>query len=145
MSDMEKIVAKMLAEGVDPNVAFLDALNKAKAEEARRAAAAAEQKKKNKEIADARHKAARAVTLYCYHLGLTEKDNIDAETADLEKAMARVENLEFGKPPVIKIVKPEAPVKEFASTKDIDIDFYDLLSRLTLNQGGYTSLFRVVP
>lgn len=133
MSDMEKIVAKMLAEGVDPNVAFLDALNKAKAEEVRRAAAAAEQKKKNKEIADARHKAARAVTLYCYHLGLTEKDNIDAETAALEKAMARTENLDLDKTPVIKIVKPEAPVKEFASTKDIDIDFYDLLSRLTLN------------
>lgn len=135
MSDMEKIVAKMLAEGVDPNVAFLDALNKAKAEEARRAAAAAEQKKKNKEIADARHKAARAVTLYCYHLGFTAKDDIDAETAALEKAMARVENLDFDfvKTPTIKIVKPEAPVKEFASTKDIDIDFYDLLSKLTLN------------
>lgn len=133
MSDMEKIVAKMLAEGVDPNVAFLDALNKAKAEEARRAAAVAEQKKKNKEIADARHKAARAVTLYCYHLGLTEKDNIDAETAALEKAMARVENLDLVKTPTIKIVKPEVPVKEFASTKDIDIDFYDLLSKLTLN------------
>lgn len=130
---MEKIVAKMLAEGVGPNVAFLDALNKAKAEEARRAAAAAEQKKKNKEIADARHKAARAVTLYCYHLGLTEKDNIDAETAALEKAMARVENTDFGKPPVIKVIRPEAPVKESASIKDMDIDFYDLLSRLTLN------------
>lgn len=130
---MEKIVAKMLAEGVDPNVAFLDALNKAKAEEARRAAAAAEQKKKNKEIADARHKAARAVTLYCYHLGLTEKDNIDAETAALEKAMARTENIDLDKVPTIKIVRPEAPVKEFASVKDIDIDFYDLLSKLTLN------------
>jgi hypothetical protein len=133
MSDMEKIVAKMLAEGVDPNKAFLDALNNAKAEEARRAAAAAEQKKKNKEIADARHKAARAVTLYCYHLGLTEKDDIDAETAELEKAMARVENIDLAKTPTIKIVKPEAPVKEFASIKDMDIDFYDLLNRLTLN------------
>lgn len=135
MSDMEKIVAKMLAEGVDPNVAFLDALNKAKAEEARRAAAVAEQKKKNKEIADARHKAARAVTLYCYHLGLTEKDNIDAETAALEKAMARIENLDldFDKPLDIKIVKPEAFVGKPASIKDADIDFYDLLSRLTLN------------
>lgn len=133
MNDMEKIVAKMLAEGVDPNVAFLDALNNAKAEEARRAAAAAEQKKKNKEIADARHKAARAVTLYCYHLGLTDKEDIDAETAELEKAMARVENADFGKPPVIKVIRPEAPVKESASIKDMDIDFYDLLSRLTLN------------
>lgn len=132
---MEKIVAKMLADGVDPNKAFLDALNNAKAEEARRAAAAAEQKKKNKEIADARHKAARAVTLYCYHLGFTEKGNIDAETAALEKAMARTENLDFDltKPPVIKIVKPEVPVKDFTSVKDIDIDFYDLLSKLTLN------------
>lgn len=145
MNDMEKIVAKMLAEGVDPNVAFLDALNNAKAEEARRAAAAAEQKKKNKEIADARHKAARAVTLYCYHLGLTDKEDIDAETAELEKAMARVENADFGNPPVIKVIRPEAPVKKSASIKDMDIDFYDLLSRLTLNQGGYTSLFRVAP
>ena len=133
MSDMEKIVAKMLAEGVDPNVAFLDALNKAKAEEARRAAAVAEQKKKNKEIADARHKAARAVTLYCYHLGLTEKDNIDAETAVLEKAMARAENIDLDKVPTIKIVRPEAPVKDFTSVKDIDIDFYDLVNKLTLN------------
>lgn len=133
MNDMEKIVAKMLAEGVDPNVAFLDALNKAKAEEARRAAAAAEQKKKNKEIADARHKAARAVTLYCYHLGLTEKDDIDAETAELEKAMARVENIDLDNPPAIKIIRPEAFVGKPASIKDVDIDFYDLLSKLTLN------------
>ena len=133
MSDMEKIVAKMLADGVDPNKAFLDALNNAKAEEARRAAAAAEQKQKNKEIADARHKAARAVTLYCYHLGLTEKDNIDAETAALEKAMARVEKLDLDKAPAIKIIRPEAFVGKPASIKDTDIDFYDLLSRLTLN------------
>ena len=133
MSDMEKIVAKMLADGVDPNKAFLDALNNAKAEEARRAAAAAEQKKKNKEIADARHKAARAVTLYCYHLGLTEKDDIDAETAALEKVMARVENIDLDYTPNGKVIRVGVPTNESASIKDTDIDFYDLLSRLTLN------------
>ena len=130
---MEKIVAKMLAEGVDPNKAFLDALNNAKAEEARRAAAAAEQKKKNKEIADARHKAARAVVLYCYHLGLAEKEDIDAETAELEKALARLENTNLDEAPAIKIVRPEAFVGKPVSIKDTDVDFYDLLSRLTLN------------
>lgn len=133
MSDMEKIVAKMLAEGVDPNKAFLDALNNAKAEEARRAAAAAEQKKKNKEIADARHKAARAVTLYCYHLGLTEKDDIDAETAALEKAMARTENIDLDYTPNGKIIRVGVPTKGSTSIEDMDIDFYNLLNRLTLN------------